>query len=124
MPRCDYCGKEIVFPYKCSDCNRIFCAEHRIAESHECPCLSEVKTPLSPPTYRKPSIDSLGRCPDCNTYAISELYYDADTMTFKCRACGHIWTQLKRDPHEIVEMREKQEETKKPKKKKHWLFRR
>jgi len=85
--------------------------------------MSKERTPLFPPKHREPTISSLGRCPDCNTYALNELCYDAETMTFECRVYGRKWTQLKKEPHEIVETREKpKEEIKKEKKKKHWLF--
>lgn len=37
MPKCECCGKEIILPYKCSFCGRLFCAEHRLPENHNCP---------------------------------------------------------------------------------------
>jgi len=122
MPKCEYCGKETTFPYRCSYCGKVFCVEHRLAENHQCQYMPKGRIPLSPPRYDEPTIDSLGRCPDCNTYALNEIYLDADTMTFECKACGRKWTQLKREPHKIVKTRDNpHEEIKKPKKK-HWFF--
>jgi len=39
MPRCEYCGKELILPYKCGYCGRYFCVEHRLPEIHNCPNL-------------------------------------------------------------------------------------
>lgn len=36
MPECHYCGKEVVFPFKCNYCGKTFCAEHRLPEKHQC----------------------------------------------------------------------------------------
>jgi len=124
MPECKFCGKDSVFIFKCRYCNGVFCTEHRIAESHQCSNIPHERIPLSAPEYREPSISSLGRCPNCRTYAISESFFDAETMTFECRGCGRIWTQLKREPHEIVEtrMRIETEKNKAKKKKRRWFF--
>lgn len=43
MPKCEYCGKEVPFPFKCPYCGRTFCAEHRLPETHQCPNLPEEK---------------------------------------------------------------------------------
>ena len=36
MPKCEYCGKEVMLPFKCPYCGGLFCAEHRLPEKHEC----------------------------------------------------------------------------------------
>ena len=36
MPKCEYCGKEVLLPFKCPYCGGLFCAEHRLPEKHEC----------------------------------------------------------------------------------------
>lgn len=36
MATCDYCGKEIVTPFKCNYCNGLFCGEHRLPPNHDC----------------------------------------------------------------------------------------
>ena len=36
MAKCEYCGKEVLLPFKCPYCGGLFCAEHRLPEKHEC----------------------------------------------------------------------------------------
>jgi len=36
MPKCEYCGREVLLPFKCPYCGGLFCAEHRLPEKHEC----------------------------------------------------------------------------------------
>ncbi len=45
MARCDYCGKEVVLPFRCKYCGGKFCAEHHLPENHECPGLSKALSP-------------------------------------------------------------------------------
>lgn len=45
MTKCEYCGKEVLYPFKCSFCGFYFCAEHRLPENHDCPNLP-ARTPL------------------------------------------------------------------------------
>lgn len=33
---CAFCSKVETFPFTCSYCKSVFCANHRIAESHDC----------------------------------------------------------------------------------------
>lgn len=44
MPKCEYCGKEVLLPFVCPYCGKSFCAEHRLPEKHE--CLSLPKEPF------------------------------------------------------------------------------
>jgi len=37
MPKCEYCEKEVDFPFQCSFCGFYFCTEHRLPENHDCP---------------------------------------------------------------------------------------
>lgn len=39
MVKCEYCGKEVLLPFKCKFCGGYFCEEHRIPEKHDCPNL-------------------------------------------------------------------------------------
>ncbi|RLE88342.1 MAG: hypothetical protein DRJ49_05140 [Thermoprotei archaeon] len=39
MVKCEYCGKEVVLPFKCSYCGGKFCIDHHLPEKHECPAL-------------------------------------------------------------------------------------
>ena len=34
--RCDVCGAEEAFPFKCAYCGKYFCGEHRLPENHAC----------------------------------------------------------------------------------------
>ena len=43
--RCDYCGKEVLLPFKCNLCGGLFCPEHRLPESHSCPELWRARVP-------------------------------------------------------------------------------
>lgn len=40
---CEICGQDELIPFKCSYCGKIFCAEHRLPEKHN--CSSQPKTP-------------------------------------------------------------------------------
>jgi len=45
MTKCEYCGKEVLYPFQCSFCGFYFCTEHRLPENHDCPNLP-TRTPL------------------------------------------------------------------------------
>lgn len=50
--KCDYCGREEVLPFKCQYCQRLFCAEHRLPENHNCAQIGIAKAPKEePPPY-------------------------------------------------------------------------
>ena len=36
MVKCEYCGKEVVLPFRCPYCKKYFCYEHRLPENHGC----------------------------------------------------------------------------------------
>ncbi|MGD0330313.1 MAG: AN1-type zinc finger domain-containing protein [Nitrososphaeria archaeon] len=36
MARCDYCGEEVEFPFKCNYCGLYLCGDHRLPPSHNC----------------------------------------------------------------------------------------
>ncbi|MEM2675534.1 MAG: AN1-type zinc finger protein [Candidatus Bathyarchaeia archaeon] len=44
MHKCERCGEEIDFPFKCKFCERTFCLKHRLPENHNCP--APPRTPL------------------------------------------------------------------------------
>ena len=52
--KCQYCGKEEPFPFKCQYCQGLFCAEHRLPENHNCLMIDQAKAPRPepPPTPR------------------------------------------------------------------------
>lgn len=43
--KCQYCGNEVVLPFKCAYCGGYFCAEHRLPEIHACPESWRAKAP-------------------------------------------------------------------------------
>ena len=45
MPKCEYCGVEVEFPFKCNYCEKYFCEAHRLLENHNCPN-APPRTPL------------------------------------------------------------------------------
>jgi len=36
LAQCTYCQKTEPFPYMCTYCKQKFCADHRLAENHDC----------------------------------------------------------------------------------------
>ena len=47
--KCQYCGNEVVLPFKCNYCGGYFCAEHRIPERHSCPESWRARAPREAP---------------------------------------------------------------------------
>jgi Zn-dependent protease len=43
--KCQQCGKEEPLPFKCQNCQGLFCAEHRLPENHNCPEIWRAKLP-------------------------------------------------------------------------------
>ena len=35
--KCQYCGDDVVLPFRCTYCGGQFCGDHRLPERHECP---------------------------------------------------------------------------------------
>jgi len=46
MVQCEVCGKQVDLPFRCNYCGGLFCAEHRLPESHQC-----LHSPKEPPEY-------------------------------------------------------------------------
>jgi len=71
MVACDFCKKDVVYPFNCSYCGGKFCPEHRLPEAHKCTNLPKEslfyetrmrEEPLLPPLKRekpKPRIKPL-----------------------------------------------------------------
>lgn len=127
--KCQQCGKEADLPFRCSYCQGYFCIDHKLPENHQCP-----NVPKQPKFwYQKKKLvekqallaeSKVGICPKCSSVASEMIDYDAKTMTFECKKCGHKWTQLKSLPHRIIESErmleskiEPKRELQKPKKK-------
>ena len=47
--KCQYCGVDVVMPFKCNYCGGLFCGEHRIPERHSCPESWRAKAPRDAP---------------------------------------------------------------------------
>ena len=47
--KCQYCGNDVVLPFKCNYCGGYFCADHRIPESHSCPESWRTRAPRDVP---------------------------------------------------------------------------
>jgi len=74
MVQCEFCGKEIDLYYVCKYCGGVFCVEHRVPESHNCPLRPHEPPPYfgMPPwppsiepkqTVQKPKVKKLRRFP-------------------------------------------------------------
>jgi Zn-dependent protease len=50
--KCQYCGDDVVLPFRCSYCGGSFCAEHRLPERHNCPEAWRAKAPRDAPPIR------------------------------------------------------------------------
>ena len=37
MAKCDFCGREVAYPYRCRYCGGLFCEDHRLPPNHRCP---------------------------------------------------------------------------------------
>jgi Zn-dependent protease len=48
--KCQYCGNDVVLPFRCNYCGGYFCGEHRIPERHNCPEAWKAKAPRDTPT--------------------------------------------------------------------------
>ena len=51
MPKCEYCGKEVLLLFKCPYCGKNFCAEHRLPEKHNC-----IGLPKEPFWYQRKAV--------------------------------------------------------------------
>jgi Zn-dependent protease len=47
--KCKYCGDDVVLPFKCTYCGGLFCGDHRIPESHNCPEAWKARAPRDIP---------------------------------------------------------------------------
>jgi len=51
MVKCEYCGKEVLLPFKCPYCGKNFCVEHRLPEKHDC-----IGLPKEPFWYQRKAV--------------------------------------------------------------------
>jgi Zn-dependent protease len=47
--KCQYCGDDVVLPFRCTYCGGQFCGDHRLPERHECPEAWRAKAPRDAP---------------------------------------------------------------------------
>lgn len=45
MATCDYCGADVDTPFNCNYCERDYCPDHRLPESHDCPYQATATSP-------------------------------------------------------------------------------
>ena len=50
VAKCEYCGKEVLLPFRCKFCGGYFCEEHRLPEKHNCPNIPK-PLPLGPASH-------------------------------------------------------------------------
>ena len=43
--KCQKCDRNTFLPFKCPHCGGYFCSDHRLPESHDCPCIDEARMP-------------------------------------------------------------------------------
>jgi len=53
MAKCDFCGKEVAYPYKCRYCGGIFCEDHRLPPNHNCINIDLWRMREPPPLSRR-----------------------------------------------------------------------
>ena len=50
VAKCEYCGKEVLLPFRCKFCGGYFCEEHRLPEKHNFPNIPK-PLPLGPASH-------------------------------------------------------------------------
>ncbi len=55
MAKCDFCGKDVLYPYKCKYCGGLFCEDHRLPPNHKCPNINLWKDKEPPSISRIPT---------------------------------------------------------------------
>jgi hypothetical protein len=94
MIKCDFCGKEVLVPFKCSYCKLFFCTDHRLPESHECQGI-----PKSPVFWYHKRLQTIKQlepsfgviCPKCRSHDIGALGFDEKEVHYVCNLCNHDW---------------------------------
>jgi len=61
MVACDFCKKDVIYPFNCSYCGGKFCPEHRLPEAHECTNLPKEPLWYETKTGKEPSLPPLRR---------------------------------------------------------------
>jgi Zn-dependent protease len=74
--KCQYCGEDVVMPFKCNYCGGFFCAEHRIPERHACPETWRAKAPREAPPTRTQAV------PEAPSYKYTVSYTPQASRVF------------------------------------------
>lgn len=132
MPKCEYCGKEVLFPFVCSYCGKTFCPEHRLPENHQCSNM-----PKEPFWYQKKTFadeqalrDAMHGyevCPKCHSPDVGVWSFNKEKVNYECNICHYKWTQPRNNISHLKGkiLKDLEEETKqepKKPKKKRWFF--
>ena len=124
MPKCEYCAKETLFPFQCNYCHKMFCAEHRLPETHQ--CLSMPKNPifwyekkkLAEEQELRDAMHGYEVCPKCHSPDVGVWSFNQQKASYQCNICSYKWTESRNKTRKTPEntKEEPKEEPKKTKK--------
>ena len=94
LPKCEFCGKDVDLPFRCTYCRGYFCTEHKHPENHQCPTL-----PTSPYFWYRKSQRYLELrtpdlpiyCPKCGSQRCMTSGYNEKAENFECLDCRFKW---------------------------------
>lgn len=102
--KCDFCGEEVLLPFKCPFCSGRFCGSHRLPENHSCSNLPP-RTPLGQGKSKihkaepkgAPSISNITKstlrenCPKCGSERTMVTAVRKNYDVFLCMDCNNRW---------------------------------
>jgi Zn-dependent protease len=86
--KCQYCGDEIVMPFRCSYCGGYFCGEHRIPERHSCPEAWRARAPRDEPPAGSQSWSPPGK--QSYKYTVSYAPPSSRVFGFSIKELQHL----------------------------------
>ena len=101
MPKCEQCGKEVLFPFTCTYCGKTYCAEHRLPENHQCPNLPKKpkfwyqKKTLADKQALRDTMHGYEVCPRCHSSDVSVWGFDEEKANYECNICRYKWVQIR-----------------------------
>jgi|Deesub1362B_J571_1020462.scaffolds.fasta_scaffold02212_2 hypothetical protein len=99
MSKCEYCGKDFLFPFVCSYCGKTFCNEHRLPEKHQCPSLPKEplfwyqKKTISDRQFLRDLMRTGETCPKCCSPFVSVWSFNTEKVKYECNICRHKWSK-------------------------------
>jgi Zn-dependent protease len=87
--KCQYCGDDVVLPFRCSYCGGFFCAEHRIPERHGCPEAWRAKAPRDAPPMTTQGAPQAPKAPSYK-YTVSYTPKSARVFWFSKTELKHL----------------------------------